>query len=75
MVRFKRIRHISEVFDDSISKLSDDDLRKLIRECKKLTDINCWFLLYELKDIVIDRAKSYLKSRQKKARQKRKGGD
>jgi len=76
MSKFKRLRKISMLFDDSISTLSDDELRKLIRECRNLTQTNCWFLLYELKDIVIDRAKDLLGTRaflrRKKARQKKK---
>ena len=65
-MKFKRISNISKLFDNSISKLSKDELRKLIYECQNLTTTNCWFLNYELRNIVIDRAKTFLESRRKK---------
>lgn len=64
-MRFKRIRKIAKDFDDVIGKLSDDEKRKLIRECRRLNQTNCWFLMYKLKDIVIDRAKAFLQARSK----------
>lgn len=67
---FKRIKKISDAFDDSISKLSKNELRKLIRECQNLTTTNCWFLNYDLKNIVIDRAKAFLESRRNKRSKK-----
>ena len=60
MAKFKRIRKICEDFDKTIEGLSDDELRKLIQECRNLTQKNCWFLLYEMREIVMDRAKAYL---------------
>ena len=74
-MKFKRINKISEVFDNSIRKLSKEELRKLIRECHNLSATNCWFLSHELKDIVIDRAKDFLRSRRIKARLKKKDCD
>ena len=68
MAKFKRINQIAEDFDDLICILSDDELRKLIRECRKLSGTNCWFLQYELKDIVISRAKAFLESRRRKSK-------
>ena len=75
MSNFKRISKISEAFDNSISKLSSDELRKLIGECRNLSTTNCWFLLYEMRDVVIDRAKAFLRTRRIKAGHNKKRGD
>ena len=40
--------------------MSTDEKRKLMAECKRLTTTNCWFLMYELKDIVYEQAKAFL---------------
>ena len=74
-MRFKRIKKIREAFDDSISKLSSDELRKLIGECHNLSTKNSWFLLYEMRDIVIDHAKAILSTRRIKAGHNKKRGD
>ena len=71
MAKFKRIKQIAEEFDNSICILSDDELRKIIRECRKLSRTNCWFLEYELKDIVISRAKAFLETRRRKSNSKK----
>jgi len=60
MSEFKRIKKIADELNTSISKMSTDEKRKLMAECKRLTTTNCWFLMYELKDIVYEQAKAFL---------------
>ena len=60
-MRFKRIRKIQDSLQFEINPLSDSELRKLIGECQRLTKTNCSWIMYGLKDIVIEVARSQLR--------------
>ena len=60
-MRFKRISKIRDSLQFEINPLSDSELRKLIGECQNLTKTNCEWIMYRLKDIVIEVARCQLK--------------
>lgn len=58
---FKKIRQISKVTIAEIDKLSNSELEELIQECHQLSSTNCSWVMYGLKDIVIELAKCQIK--------------
>lgn len=73
---FKRIRKIQDALQFEINPLNESELRKLIGECQRLTKTNCSWIMYGLKGIVIQLAKSqlrWLKIQKEKAKAKTEG--
>lgn len=67
-MKFKRISKIAQSLRNEMDKLDEPELTKLIAECNNLSQTNCGWQMYGLKEIVIEMAKvqrSWLKSPQK----------
>lgn len=70
MAKRKTINKIAEILWDNVEKLADKELKKLIKECSILTETNCWFLEYQLKDVVSNLCINQLSSRQHLSKKK-----
>lgn len=66
-MRLARITKIADLLVSEISKLDASELKKLIRECQRLTNSNCWWVIFGLKRLVIDYAKILLKTQKSKS--------
>ena len=56
-MNFKRITKITDTVKAELDKLDGPELTKLIAECNNLSQTNCGWQMYGLKDIVIEMAK------------------
>lgn len=56
-MRFKRIRTIADILSKEISKFNEPELKRLIGECQRLSQTNCGWMMYGLKEIVTEIAK------------------
>lgn len=48
----KIISKLAQNLKNDITDLNKAELKKLIKECSGLTDSNCWWVEYRLKDAV-----------------------
>ena len=60
-MRFRRMRKIQDALQSEINKHSEPELRKLISECHRLTQKNCSWIMYVLKEPVIAVAQAQLR--------------
>ena len=51
---------MEKLLTDELMKMSVPELKRLIAECRNLTDTNCGWQTYSLKDAVIEMAKAQL---------------
>ena len=54
----KQLRKISEHVVNEIGKMNRDQLYQFIQHCKSLTTTNCWWVEYEMKDLLISIAEN-----------------
>ena len=54
----KQLRKISEQVVNEIGKMNRDQLYQFIQHCKSLTTTNCWWVEYEMKDLLISIAEN-----------------
>ena len=67
-MKFKRIDKFGKAVRAEISKLGEKELKLLIGECRRMTNTNCGWQKYGLREIVTEMAKAqihYLKIRKK----------
>lgn len=57
MSRFEIAEKLADSLHSEMLKLSDSDLKNLIRQCGKMTDTNCGWRAFGIKDVVSDMAK------------------
>ena len=69
-VRKQPLREIAILVCDYVTKLDDKKLRKLSNHCKLASQTNCWWLIYHLKDVVLELVKSEQKWRKSQAKEK-----
>jgi hypothetical protein len=62
-------RKITDVFFEEIHKLTDNELRAVIKRCEGFSQTNCGWSEYWMKDIIVKVAKDHL--RYKKEERKR----
>jgi len=58
----KEISKIAQSVWRAIERLNESQLKALIGECENLTETNCWFLDYQMKDIVSNLAVERLRA-------------
>jgi len=56
-MRFKRISKIADVLSAEIQKFDETETKKLIGECRRMSQTNCGWIMYGLKEIVTEIAK------------------
>jgi hypothetical protein len=66
--RTPHLRRLAEAFGDAIQAMSDDELRAVRREARRLSGTNCWWLVFRLGPLAAEQADAVLKTRQRAAR-------
>lgn len=67
-----KINNIAKMVWSAVENCNESQLRNLIKECSGLTETNCWWLDWELKDIVSNLAIDQLSFRNKKCAHRKK---
>ena len=73
-MKFKRISKLTDTVRAELEKLDGPELTKLIAECNNLSQTNCGWQMFGLKDIVTEMAKcqrNWLAIQKKKAKVKK----
>lgn len=60
-MKFQRIRKIKKALTTEINKLTVLESERLVGECRNLTTTNCSWIMYRLKELVIELAQSHCK--------------
>lgn len=72
-----KLRKISEMVVNEIGKMNRDQLYQFIQHCKSRTETNCWWVEYEMKDLLIavaDNERKLKAAEQKRAADSSKAG-
>lgn len=55
-IKFPLTEKLANNFSDYINGLTEEQLEDIIKECDSFTETNCWYLKYDLKDVIKDYA-------------------
>jgi hypothetical protein len=45
---------IADYLVENLKRLTDNDLRDIVVQCSSLTETNCWWVEYRLREIITD---------------------
>lgn len=66
--KFYNLRKIATMITDTITNCSEEELKQLLEQCRNATSLNCWWLVYKLKDVVSELVKNEERLRTNKSK-------